>query len=79
MQARRQAARLDEVHQQQDIWRREARTRFVVAPEKTSGAPDFEIQLLQANVETLTRTVANLEAVFAARPPSERLAGKGCF
>ena len=71
LQARREAARLDAVRQQQDVWRREARSRFVLAADTDTGGPDLELQLLQANVDTLTRTVTNWKQSL---PPAPRLA-----
>ena len=70
LQARREAARQDEILEQQDVWRREARSRFALSTGETSGAPDLELQVLQANVATLTRTVANWKASL---PPAPRL------
>ncbi len=70
LQARREAARLDDIRQQQDVWRREARARFVLAPAAAPAAPDLELQLLQANVATLTQTVANWKLSV---PPAPRL------
>ena len=76
LQARRAAARRDAVRQQQDVWRREARGRFVLSPEAAAGAPDLELQLLQANVETLTRTAANWKQSLPPAPRLEDLQAK---
>ncbi len=66
LRGRRGAARADQVRQQQDVWRREARLRFPLVAARAAIAPDLELQLLQANVETLTRTLDD----WRLSPPS---------
>jgi len=68
LKARREMAREDEVQRQRDVWRGEARQRFPVPIAAASTQPDLELQLLQANVETLTRTVNNWKPPTRAVP-----------
>ena len=70
LRARREMARRDEVEGNRDAWRREARLRFPNPTSAVSSAPDLELQLLEANVETLTRTVDNWKP---SPPPAPRL------
>ncbi len=76
VQARREAARRDELRQQQDVWRREARTRFVLHAPTVGVGSDLELQILQANVATLTRTIANWKQSLAALAGAERTANQ---
>lgn len=57
VRSRREMARLDRLRSQRDVWRREARLKFPVPTETTAVQPDLELQLLQANVDALTRTL----------------------
>jgi len=69
LRGRRDAARVDEIRQRRDVWRREARLRFPLVAAKAVIVPDLELQLLQANVETLTRTLDNWRL---SPPPAPR-------
>ena len=70
LRARREMARSDEVAGNRDAWRREARVRFPNPTPALSSAPDLDVQLLEANVTALTRTVDNWKP---SPPPAPRL------
>ena len=70
LRARREMARRDEVEGNRDAWSREGRLRFPSPILSVSGVPDLELQLLEANVTMLTRTVNNWKP---SPPPAPRL------
>ena len=70
LRARRDMARRDEVEGNRDAWRREARVRFPNPVFTASSGPDLELQLLEADVAALTRTVDNWKP---SPPPAPRL------
>lgn len=70
LRGRRAMVREDQIRQKQDIWRSEARLRFSVPLESVQSQPDLELQLLEANVATLTRTIAGWKQ---APPPAPKL------
>lgn len=59
LRERRELARADQLRVQQSVWRREARLQYPVPTETAAIQPDLELQLLEANVKTLTQTLAN--------------------
>ena len=59
LRARREMARSEEIEGRRDAWRREARALFPPPSPVAVGGPDLEMQLLEADVAALTRTVAN--------------------
>lgn len=67
---RRAAARAEQVRRQQEQWRREARQRFPVPVRTAEISTDLTLQLLQANVAALTRT---LDYWNNASPPAPEL------
>ena len=68
--ARRSAARQDQIGRQQDVWQREARRLFPVPARTPEITTDLTLQLLQANVEVLTRTLDHWDN---STPPTPRL------
>ena len=67
---RREIARADQLRRQQELWRREARRLFPVPARTAEISSDLRLQLLQANVISLTRT---LDYWNASKPPAPRL------
>lgn len=76
LRGRRKAARVDQVRQQRDVWRREARLRFPLVAVQAAIAPDLELQLLEANVKTLTRTLDNWRLSPPPAPKRDALRAK---
>ncbi|MDQ2801119.1 MAG: hypothetical protein M3Y13_15920 [Armatimonadota bacterium] len=72
VRSRREMARLDQLRSQRDVWRREARLKFPAPTETTLTQPDLELQLLQANIETLTRTLDSKLWTQAPPPAPKR-------
>lgn len=69
LRSRREMARADQIASQQAGWLRAARQQYPVSTGKVAIQPDLDIQLLQANVETLTRT---LEGWKTSTPPAPK-------
>ena len=76
LRSRRETARADQIASRQDAWRREARQQFPVSVETPMVQPDLELQLLQANVETLTKTLNGWKESVPPAPKREALRAK---
>lgn len=76
LRSRRETARADQISSRQDGWRREARQRYPVSKETSVIQPDLELQLLQANVETLTKTLNGWKESVPPAPKREALRAK---
>jgi hypothetical protein len=76
LRSRRGMARADQIASRQDGWVREARQQYPVPPEKATLQPDLALQLLQANVETLTRTLDGWKESVPPAPQREALRAK---
>jgi len=66
-------ARADQVASRQDGWVREARQQFPIVPETAALQPDLALQLLQVNVETLTKTLDGWKEAVPPAPKREAL------
>lgn len=73
LRARRETARADQIQQGRSAWRTEARQRYPVPVERADNQPDLELQLLEANVQTLTRTVNNWKPPAPSAQPAPEL------
>ncbi len=67
---RRKIAREDQISRQQDLWKRSARQLFPIPTRTAEISTDLTLQLLQANVVTLTQT---LDYWDNSTPPAPRL------
>ncbi len=67
---RRQMARDDQINRQQDLWKRDARKQFAIPARTAEISSDLTLQLLQANVAALTRTLDHWDD---SSPPAPRL------
>lgn len=76
LRSRRGTARADQIASRQDGWRREARQQYPVLLETVAIQPDLELQLLQANVETLTKTLDGWKESLPPAPKREALRAK---
>lgn len=74
--SRRETARADQIRSRQEGWRREARQRYPVLSEKPALQPDLALQLLQANIDTLTRTLDGWKQSVPPAPMREALRAK---
>lgn len=73
LRSRREMARADQVASRQDGWVREARQQFPIVPETAALQPDLALQLLQVNVETLTKTLDGWKEAVPPAPKREAL------
>lgn len=76
LRSRREAARADQIASQQDNWRRAARQLYALPTGAAPTSPDLELQLLQANVETLTSTLNGWKESTLPAPKWEALRAK---
>jgi hypothetical protein len=70
---RRKIARDDQLRRQQELWRREARQSFPTPARTAEISSDLTLQLLQANVETLTQTLNHWDNSTPPAPALDRL------
>lgn len=70
---RRKIARADQISRQQDLWQRDARRLFPVPARTAEISSDLTLQLLQANVATLTRTLDHWDNSKPPAPDLDRL------
>ena len=68
--ARRKAARAEQIRRQQELWRRDARRLFPVPARTTEIGADLDLQLLEANVAALTQTLLHWDN---SKPPAPKL------
>jgi hypothetical protein len=68
---RRKIAREDQISRQQDLWRRDARQLFPIPARTAEISSDLTLQMLEANVAALTRTLNHWDN---STPPAPRLA-----
>lgn len=73
LRSRREMARADQIHSREAVWRRQARQQFPTLVETAASEPDLELQLLQANVEALTRTLDGWKQSLPPAPKREAL------
>ena len=71
LEGRRKAARAEQIRRQQELWRRDARKLFPIPARTAEISSDLTLQLLEVNVETLTRT---LDYWNDSPPPAPALA-----
>ena len=76
LSARRATARTDQIASQRDNWRRAARQLYAAPTGVAPTQPDLELQLLQANVETLTSTLNGWKESKPPAPEREALRAK---
>lgn len=76
LRARREMARADQIASQQDGWQRAARQQYPAVVGKAAVQPDLELQLLRANVETLTTTLDGWKESVPPAPKREALRAK---
>ena len=76
LRSRRGMVRDEQLRSRQDVWQREARQQYPVPVQKAVIQPDLELQLLQANVETLTRTLDGWKESVPPAPKREALRAK---
>ena len=76
LRTRREMARVDQIASQQDGWQRAARQQYPVPTKTAAVQPDLELQLLQANVETLTKTLDGWKQSVPPAPKREALRTK---
>ena len=74
LRSRREMARTDQIASRQTGWQRAARQQYPAFTETKTDQPDLELQVLQANVVTLTRT---LDGWKEAVPPAPKRAALG--
>ncbi len=69
LRSRREMARDDQIASREDVWQRDARQQYPIPAQEEAIQPDLALQLLQANVETLTQT---LDGWKQSVPPAPR-------
>ncbi len=67
---RRRMARAEQVRRQQELWRRDARRLFPLPARAAEIGMDLDVQLLEANIAALSRTLAHWDN---SAPPSPKL------
>ena len=76
LRERREMARADQLRGQQSVWRREARLQYPVPTESVVIQPDLDLQILKANVKTLTQTLENWKDSTPPAPDRAALKAK---
>jgi len=76
LRSRREMARADQIASRQDGWLREARQQYPIPTERAAIQPDLALQLLQANVEALTKTLDGWKEAVPPAPKRETLRAK---
>ncbi len=76
LDSRRKMARAEQVRRQQELWRRSARRLFPVPARTAEIGSDLTLQLLQANVATLTQTLLHWDNSVPPAPKLVRLRKK---
>ena len=76
LRSRRAMARADQIASQQDAWQRNARQQFPVPADKVVIQPDLTLQMLQANIATLTKTLDAWKESVPPAPKREELRTK---